>query len=177
MESVESGQDREIAALTLTFHVHFFCRCNMDNKYIELAYKEALKAKKRDEVPVGAVVIKDGRVIAKAYNKKVLSNDVCAHAEILAIKKASRKLNDWRLNDCEMYVTLEPCPMCAGAIEQSRIKKVYIGTKSGFLSNTEIIEKIFNNKEFYHRVEYEYLDNQKCSDILKEFFAKKRDKR
>ena len=148
----------------------------MENKYIEIAYKEALKAYKRDEVPVGAVIVLDGKIIAKAYNKKVSSNDVCAHAEILAIKKASLKLKDWRLVDCEMYVTLEPCPMCAGAIEQSRIKKVYIGTKSNFESNQKIIDKIFNNKEFYHRVEYEYLNDLNCSDILKGFFAKKREK-
>lgn len=148
----------------------------MKNKYIDLAYKEALKAYKCDEVPVGAVIVLNGKVIAKAYNKKVSSNDVCAHAEILAIKKASAKLKDWRLVDCEMYVTLEPCPMCAGAIEQSRIKKVYIGTKSNFSSNQEIIDKIFNNREFYHRVEYEYLNDLNCSEILKYFFAKKREK-
>jgi len=148
----------------------------MENKYIELAYKEALKAYKCDEVPIGAVIVLNGKVIAKAYNKKVSSNDVCAHAEILAIKKASSKLKDWRLVDCEMYVTLEPCPMCAGAIEQSRIKKVYIGTKSNFKSNQEIIDKIFDNQEFYHRVEYEYLNDLNCSEILKDFFAKKREK-
>ncbi len=148
----------------------------MNNKYMKIALKEAHKAYLKDEVPVGVVIVKDGEVIAKAYNKKVLSNDVCAHAEILAIKKASKKLNDWRLVDCEMYVTLEPCPMCAGAIEQSRIKKVYIGAKSNFNSNQEIIKKIFDNSEFYHRVEYEYLDNLECSKILKNFFIKQRQK-
>lgn len=146
----------------------------MDNKYMKIAYKEAMKAYQKDEVPVGAVIVKDGVVIAKAYNQKVLSNNVCGHAEIMAIRKASKKLNDWRLVDCQMYVTLEPCPMCAGAIEQSRIKKVYIGTKSNFSSNQELIEKIFNNKEFYHRVEYEYMNDLDCSKILKDFFAKKR---
>lgn len=148
----------------------------MKNKYIDLAYKEALKAYNKDEVPVGAVIVSNGNIIAKAYNKKVTSIDVCAHAEIIAIKKASSKLKDWRLVDCEMYVTLEPCPMCAGAIEQSRIKKVYIGTKSNFSSNQEIIDRIFNNTEFYHRVEYEYLNDLNCSNILKDFFAKKREK-
>lgn len=148
----------------------------MENKYIDLAYKEALKAYNKDEVPVGAVIVFNGNIIAKAYNKKVSSNDVCAHAEILALKKASSRLKDWRLVDCEMYVTLEPCPMCAGAIEQSRIKKVYIGTKSNFSSNQEIIEKIFNNNEFYHQVEYEYLNDLNCSNILKDFFIKKREK-
>ena len=146
----------------------------MDNKYMNLAYKEALKAYNCDEVPVGAVIVSNGKVLAKAYNKKVSSNDVCAHAEILAIKKASKKVKDWRLVNCEMYVTLEPCPMCAGAIEQSRIKKVYIGTKSNFKSNQELIKKIFNNDEFYHHVDYEYIDDDNCSAILKDFFAKKR---
>lgn len=146
----------------------------MDKKYIDLAYKEALKARDKDEVPVGAVIVLNGEVVAKAYNRKVSSNDVCAHAEILAIRKASSKLKDWRLVDCEMYVTLEPCPMCAGAIEQSRIKKVYIGTKSNFKINGELVEKIFNNEEFYHQVEYEYINDQKCSDILKDFFSSRR---
>ena len=148
----------------------------MGFKYMDLAYKEALKAKGREEVPVGAVIVLNGKVIAKAYNKKVSSNNICAHAEIMAIRKAELKLVDWRLVDCEMYVTLEPCPMCAGAIEQSRIKKVYIGTKSNFKSNGEIIEKIFNNNEFYHRVEYEYINDEKCSKILKEFFLERRTK-
>lgn len=146
----------------------------MNTKYIDLAYKEALKAYDREEVPVGAVIVLNGKVIAKAYNKKVSSNNICAHAEIIAIRKAELKLNDWRLVDCEMYVTLEPCPMCAGAIEQSRIKKVYIGTKSNFNSNSEIIEKIFHNQEFYHQVEYEYINDNKCSDILKKFFSARR---
>jgi len=149
----------------------------MENKYIDLAYNESLKAYRKGEVPVGAVIVKDNLVIAKAYNKKDSSNDVCAHAEILAIRKASKKLKDWRLVDCEMYVTLEPCPMCAGAIEQSRIKKVYIGTKSNFKINGELIKKIFNNDEFYHRVDYEYIDDQKCSDILKNFFSSRRIKK
>lgn len=146
----------------------------MNEKYMDIAYNEAKKAFLKDEVPVGAVIVLSGKVIAKAYNKKVSLKDVCAHAEIIAIKKASLKLKDWRLEDCEMYITLEPCPMCAGAIEQSRIKKVYIGTKSNFKSNHEIVEKIFNNREFYHKVEYSYLNDSKCSEILKEFFAKKR---
>lgn len=145
--------------------------------YMNLAYKEAVKAFEKDEVPVGAVIVCNNRVIAKAYNKKVMHNDVCAHAEIEAIKKASRKLADWRLNDCDMYVTLEPCPMCAGAIEQSRIRKVYIGAHSSFPSNKQIVDSIFNNSDFYHRVAYEYLDDVKCSNILKNFFQKKRTER
>ena len=148
----------------------------MKEYYMKQAIKEAEKAYKKLEVPVGAVIVKDGKIIAKAHNQKETKTDTTKHAEILAIQKASKKLKSWRLIDCEMYVTLEPCTMCAGAIVNSRIKKVYIGTKSNFKSNQEIIDKIFDNQEFYHRVEYEYLNDLNCSEILKDFFAKKREK-
>ena len=93
------------------------------------AYKEAKKAYKKLEVPVGAVVVKDGKIIARAHNLRENKNSSLAHAEILCIEKACKKLNSWRLDGAEMYVTLEPCSMCAGAIIQSRIKNVYIGAK------------------------------------------------
>ena len=96
--------------------------------YMEQALKEAKKAYKKLEVPVGAIIVKDGKIIARAHNQKETKTDTTKHAEILAIQKASKKLKSWRLIDCEMYVTLEPCTMCAGAIINSRIKKVYIGT-------------------------------------------------
>ena len=99
----------------------------MEEKYMKIALEEAKKAYNKDEIPVGAVIIKNGEVVAKAYNLKETKQDTTNHAEILAIKKASKKLGTWRLTDCEMYVTLEPCSMCAGALIQSRIKKVYIG--------------------------------------------------
>ena len=92
--------------------------------YIESAYEESLLAYQEDEVPVGCVIVYKDKIIAKAHNKKVQSNNVFDHAEILCIKEANKYFNDWRLNDCTMYVTLEPCPMCASAIEQSRIKKI-----------------------------------------------------
>ena len=101
-------------------------------------------------------------------------NGINSHAEILAINFAIKELNDWRLNDCELYVTLEPCPMCAGAIIQSRIKKVYIGTKSNIKSNSKIIESIFNNNDYYHSVDFEYLNDEKCSEIISKFFKQKR---
>ena len=101
---------------------------NKKEYYMKEALKEAKKAYKKLEVPVGAIIVKDDKIIARGYNKKESSNNCIMHAEIDAIKKASKALDNWRLNDCEMYVTLEPCAMCAGAIVSSRIKKVYIGT-------------------------------------------------
>ena len=95
--------------------------------YMKQALKEAEKAYKKLEVPVGAVIVKDGKIIARAHNQKETRTATTKHAEIIAIQKASKKLESWRLIDCEMYVTLEPCSMCAGAMINSRIKKVYIG--------------------------------------------------
>lgn len=100
----------------------------MDLKFMRVALKEAEKAFLNGDVPVGAVIVKDQKVISKAYNKKEKTRDATNHAEILALKKASKKMGDWRLNDCVMYVTLAPCLMCLGAIMQSRISKVVYGT-------------------------------------------------
>ena len=99
----------------------------MDSIFMKEALKEAKKAYKKLEVPVGCVIVKDGKIIARAHNLKETKYDTTKHAEILAIQKASKKLESWRLIDCDMYVTLEPCPMCAGAIIQSRIKNLYYG--------------------------------------------------
>ena len=99
----------------------------MQEKFMKQALKEAKKAYEKLEVPVGAVIVKNGKIIARAHNQKETKYDTTKHAEILAIQKASKKLGSWRLIDCDMYVTLEPCPMCAGAIINSRIKNVYIG--------------------------------------------------
>ena len=98
-----------------------------EEKYMQEALKEAKKAYKKLEVPVGAIIVKNGEIIAKAHNLKETKNDTTKHAEILAIQRASKKLKSWRLLDCEMYITLEPCSMCAGAIINSRVKKIYIG--------------------------------------------------
>ncbi len=146
----------------------------MNDIYMNLALTEAKKAFLENEVPVGAVIVKNGVVIAKSHNLKVKTSNIMNHAEIIAIKRASQKIKDWRLYDCEMYITLEPCPMCASAIQQSRISKVYIGTKSNAISNTEIVEKIFNNDDFCHKVDYHYTDDNRCSKILSDFFSNKR---
>ena len=99
----------------------------MKYEFMQEAIKQAKKAYELDEVPIGAVIVKDNKVIAVGYNQKNKLNNVLKHAEIIAIEQAQQKLNNWRLNDCEIYVTLEPCPMCASAIQQSRIEKVYYG--------------------------------------------------
>lgn len=140
-------------------------------KFMKEALKEAQKAYDKLEVPVGAVIVKDGKIIARAHNLKETKFDTTKHAEILAIQKASKKLNSWRLLDCEMYVTLEPCSMCAGALINSRVKKVYIGAND---EKTGAVGSVFNLLEDYtfnHKVEVEkgILKNE-CEDILKKFF-------
>lgn len=102
---------------------------NSKEYYMNIALNEAKKAYRIGEVPVGAIIVKNNEIIAKAYNRREKDNQVISHAEMVAIKKANKRMHSWRLEDCEMYVTLEPCPMCSGAIIQSRIKKVYIGAE------------------------------------------------
>lgn len=147
----------------------------MEEKFMKAALKEAKKAYDKLEVPVGAVIVKDGKIIARAHNLKETKNDTTKHAEILAIQKASKKLNSWRLIDCEMYVTLEPCSMCAGALINSRIKKVYIGASD---PKTGAVGSVFNLLEDYtfnHKVEYEKgVLQDECESILKEFFKELR---
>ena len=147
----------------------------MEEKFMKAALKEAKKAYDKLEVPVGAVIVKDKKIIARAHNLKETKNDTTKHAEILAIQKASKKLNSWRLIDCEMYVTLEPCSMCAGALINSRIKKVYIGASD---QKTGAVGSVFNLLEDYtfnHKVEYEKgVLQDECESILKEFFKELR---
>ncbi len=147
----------------------------MEEKFMKEALKEAKKAYDKLEVPVGAVIVKDGKIIARAHNLKETKFDTTKHAEILAIQKASKKLNSWRLIDCEMYVTLEPCSMCAGALINSRIKKVYIGASD---QKTGAVGSVFNLLEDYtfnHKVEYEKgVLQDECESILKEFFKELR---
>ena len=146
----------------------------MKDDFIAVALDEAKKAYKLNEVPVGAVMVSNNRIIAKAHNLKRNTNNIMNHAEIMCINEASKQIGDWRLNECEMYITLEPCPMCAGALVQARVKKIYIGSESNIKSNKEIIQKILQNSEYNHFVEIEYLNNKDCSQILTEFFSSKR---
>lgn len=141
------------------------------NKFMKQALKEAKKAYEKLEVPVGAVIVKDGKIIAKAHNLKETKTDTTKHAEILAIQKASQKLESWRLLDCEMYITLEPCSMCAGAIINSRIKKIYIGALDEKTGAAGSVLNLFEDYKFNHKVEVEKGVMQKeCENILKDFF-------
>lgn len=149
----------------------------MENKekYMKEALKEAKKAYNKLEIPVGAVIVKDGEIIARAHNQKETKFDTTKHAEILAIQKASKKLGAWRLNDCEMYVTLEPCSMCAGAIINSRIKKVYIGTSDEKTGAVGSVLNLFEDYKFNHTVEFEKgILQEQCEKILKDFFKELR---
>lgn len=140
-----------------------------------LAYNEAIKAYKEDEVPVGCVIVKNGEVIAKAHNKKVRKNCAIFHAEIECINKATKKLNDWYLEGCDMYVTLEPCMMCTGAIINSRIENIYFGCKD--LKGGSIVSniKIKRIKNINHYPNYKGgLMEEECKELLKKFFKNKR---
>ena len=150
---------------------------NKAEKFMKLALKEAKKAFDKEEIPVGVVIVKDDKVIAKAHNLKESKNIATSHAEILAIEKACKKLGAWRLLDCEMYVTLEPCPMCAGAIVNSRIKKVYIGAiqeKTGACgSKVDLIEEYKTET----KIEVEFgIQKDKCLNLVQEFFKEIRKK-
>lgn len=145
-------------------------------KFMKEALKQARQAYNKLEVPVGAVIVKDGEIIARAYNQKECKNDTTNHAEILAIKKASKKLNSWRLIDCDMYVTLEPCSMCAGALIQSRIRKVYIGAPDAKTGACGSVLNLLEDYKFNHVVEVENgILKDECESLLKEFFKKLRD--
>lgn len=145
------------------------------NEFMEMALLEAEKARKREEVPIGAVIVKSGKVIAKGFNKREKTKSALNHAEIVAIRKACKKLKDWRLEGCEIYVTLKPCPMCAGAIANARIDKVYYSADETNTSDN-LAEQIFASTRLNHKVEMEKLDaySEKCAQMLSAFFRSKR---
>lgn len=149
-----------------------------NEKWMKEAIKQAKKATQKDEVPIGCVIVKDDQIIARAYNKREMKQCSTAHAEILAIEKACKKLGSWRLEDCDLYVTLEPCPMCSGAIIQSRIRNVIFGAydpKGGCMGSNMNINDVrgFNH---YPDIEGGILQDE-CSRLLKEFFKAKRKKK
>lgn len=148
----------------------------MEEKFMKEALKQAKKAYDKLEVPVGAVIVKDGKIIARAYNQKEYKHDTTNHAEILAIKKASKKLNSWRLLDCDMYVTLEPCSMCAGALIQSRIRKVYIGAPDEKTGACGSVLNLLQDYKFNHEVQVEKdILRDECEAVLKDFFKELRE--
>ena len=140
------------------------------------AIKEAKKAEKKGEVPIGAVIVLNGKIISRGRNKREKSQNAIHHAEIIAIEKACKKLHSWRLENAEIYVTLEPCPMCAGAIANARIKKVVYSAKDKS-NNEEINKLIFSSTRLNHKVIYEQGDYQEeTTKILSDFFKSKRSK-
>ncbi len=147
----------------------------MKEQYMREALKEAKKARKLNEVPIGCVIVKDNKIIGRGYNRRMKDKNTLSHAELNAIKKASKKLKDWRLDDCEMYVTTEPCQMCSGAIVQSRIKKVYIGCMNPKAGCAGSIMNLLQVEEFNHQVEIESgVLEEECSGILKDYFKELR---
>lgn len=148
---------------------------NIKEKYMKEALKEAQKAYKKLEVPVGAIIVKDHKIIARAYNQREKDKMSISHAEILAIKKACKKLKNWRLTECEMYVTLEPCPMCAGAIINSRINKIYIGTTDKKTGACGSKLNLLQDYSFDTTVDVETgIMEEDCKMILKNFFKELR---
>lgn len=146
----------------------------MNKIFMEKALEEAKIAEYLNEVPVGAVIVKAGEIIASAHNLRETLKDPTAHAEVIAIKKASEILNNWRLNECDMYVTLEPCPMCAGAILQSRIRKLYIGTFDPVAGSCGSNINIVQNEALNSFIEVNWMYDERCSDIIIDFFKKRR---
>lgn len=144
----------------------------MDEKYMREALKQAKKAFKIAEAPIGCVIVYGDKIIARSYNRRNTDKSTLAHAEILAIRKACQTLGDWRLEGCSMYVTLEPCPMCAGAILQARIPKVVIGAMSPKAGCCGSILNILQMREFNHRSEVvSGVLEEECSAIMSDFFA------
>lgn len=147
----------------------------MNEKYMKLAIKEAMKARDIDEVPIGAIIVKDDKVIARAHNLREKKQQATAHAEILAIEKACKKLGTWRLEDCILYVTLEPCAMCTGATILSRIKHVVFGAKDPKGGCVESCIEMYKQQGFNHYPTYESgILEEECSKILSDFFKEKR---
>lgn len=147
----------------------------MFNPYMAEAINEAKKALELDEVPVGAVIVRNGEIISRAYNLRETSRQATAHAELLAIQKACSHLNSWRLDNCDLYVTLEPCPMCAGAIINARIKSVYFGAYDPKGGACGSVADLFRKGSFNHApIVYSGIMEEECETLLKEFFSKLR---
>lgn len=149
-----------------------------DEKYMKEAIRQAKKAYALGEVPIGCVIVYEGRIIGRGYNRRTIDKNTLAHAELMAIKKASKVMGDWRLEDCVMYVTLEPCQMCSGAIVQSRMKKVVIGCMNPKAGCAGSILNLLQMEEFNHQVELQIgVLEEECSRMMKSFFKELREKK
>ena len=150
----------------------------LDEKYMKEAIRQAKKAYALGEVPIGCVVVYEGKIIGRGYNRRTIDKNTLAHAELMAIKKASKKMDDWRLEGCIMYVTLEPCQMCSGAIVQSRMKKVVIGCMNPKAGCAGSILNLLQMEEFNHQVELEIgVLGEECSNMMTSFFRELREKK
>ena len=145
-----------------------------DNYFLKEAIKQAKKAMAIGDVPIGCVIVFEDKIIARGYNRRNKDKSTLSHAEIIAINKACKKLGDWRLEDCTMYITLEPCPMCAGAIVQSRIKKVVLGAMNPKAGCAGSVLNILQTDGFNHKTEVELISSEslrsECSSLLSSFF-------
>ena len=151
---------------------------NADEKYMRAAIGQARKAGAIGEVPIGCVIVYEDKIIARGYNRRTSDKNVLSHAEIIAIKKACKKMGDWRLEGCTMYVTLEPCPMCAGAIVQARIPKVVIGCMNPKAGCAGSVLDLLHEDGFNHQVEMENgVLEEECSRLMKDFFKALREKK
>ena len=146
-------------------------------KYMREAIRQAKKAAAIGEVPIGCVIVFQGQIVGRGYNRRMIDQNTLSHAELNAIKKASKKLSDWRLDDCELYVTTEPCQMCAGAIVQARIRKVYIGCMNPKAGCAGSIMNLLQVEQFNHQVDIETgILEDECSRLLIDFFKSLRKK-
>lgn len=153
-------------------------KMTIEEHYMKEAIRQAKKAAALKEVPIGCVIVYDGRIIARGYNRRTVDKNVLAHAEIIAMRKACRILGDWRLEDCTMYVTLEPCPMCAGAIVQARIPKVVIGCMNPKAGCAGSVMNLLQIEGFNHQVKItEGVLEEECSEMLSAFFRELREKK
>lgn len=149
-----------------------------EEKYMKAAIKQAMKAYALEEVPIGCVIVQNDKIIARGYNRRNTEGNTLAHAELAAIRKAGKKTGDWRLEDCIMYVTLEPCQMCAGAIVQSRMKKVVIGSMNPKAGCAGSVLNLLQMQEFNHQVEVERgVLGEECSKMLSDFFRELRERK
>lgn len=149
-----------------------------DEKYMKEAIRQAKKAWKIEEVPIGCVIVYDGKIIGRGYNRRTIDKNTLAHAELQAIRKASRVMKDWRLEDCTLYVTLEPCQMCSGAIVQARVKRVVVGCMNPKAGCAGSILNLLQMDEFNHQVELTTgVLEEECSQMMKAFFKELREKR